>query len=104
MSHAGKFKVAMVGVSTESAKEYLPELFYSRVAKPMREALKEKSFNVTGLEAEILLRYYLCSRSLEWLKILLERYPEHVVEFSSYGVNWGTLRGYNTVFWEVRLY
>lgn len=33
MSHAGKFKVAVVGVSTESAKEFLPEIFYSHTTK-----------------------------------------------------------------------
>lgn len=33
MTHAGKFKVAMVGISTEAAKEFLPELFYSQITK-----------------------------------------------------------------------
>lgn len=33
MTHAGKFKIAVVGVSTEPAKEFLPKLFYSRIAK-----------------------------------------------------------------------
>lgn len=33
MAHVGKFKVAVVGVSTESAKEYLPEIFYSQTTK-----------------------------------------------------------------------
>ena len=33
MSHLGKFKVAVVGVSTDSVKEFLPEIFYSRATK-----------------------------------------------------------------------
>jgi predicted dehydrogenase len=33
MSHTGKFKIAVVGISTESAKEFLPEIFYSHTTK-----------------------------------------------------------------------
>lgn len=80
------------------------ELFYSTVAKPMREALREQAEQVYGITAVALLRRYLCPNSYEWLQVLLDRYPFHVVEFSTYSCNWGTLPGYNTVFWEVRRY
>jgi predicted dehydrogenase len=33
MTHVGKFKIAVIGVSTESAKEFLPEIFYSQTTK-----------------------------------------------------------------------
>lgn len=33
MSHAGKFKLAVVGISSDSAKEFLPEVFYSHATK-----------------------------------------------------------------------
>lgn len=33
MTHTGKFKVAVVGVSTETAKAFLPEIFYSQATK-----------------------------------------------------------------------
>ena len=33
MKQTGKFKVALVGIATESAKKFLPELFYSQVTK-----------------------------------------------------------------------
>lgn len=79
-------------------------LLYSRVAKPMREALSEESKNVKRTIAVVLLRSFLCARSLDWLHVLLKRYPFHAVEFSTFSREWGTLRGYNTVFWEVRLY
>jgi hypothetical protein len=79
-------------------------LYYSTVAKPMRDSLKEGGRDVSGIIAVGLLRHYLCHRSYEWLMELLDRYPNHVVEFSTYGVNWGTVPGFNTVFWEVRNY
>lgn len=79
-------------------------LTYSRVAKPMREALREQATEARGVSATVLLDYYLDSHSRQWLDVLLDRYENHVVEFSTYSVKWGTLLGYNTVFWEVRLY
>jgi len=80
------------------------DLYYSCVARPMREALRLQGRTVRGVFALCLLQRFLCPNSYEWLQVLLDRYPDHVVEFSTYSVNWGTLPGYNTVFWEVRLY
>lgn len=80
------------------------DLYYTTVAKPMREALKSESEQVSGIVATSLLRRYLCPNSYDWLQILLDRYPGHVVELSTYSVEWGTLPGFNTVFWEVRMY
>ena len=79
-------------------------LLFSHVAKPMRDALRESSQSLRGLAAVMLLRGHLCANSLEWLGVLLDRYPDHVIEFSAYSANWGTLPHYNTVFWEVRKY
>lgn len=79
-------------------------LLYSTVAKPMREALAESSQSVSGILAVSLLRSFLCPNSYDWLMILLERYPFHVVEFSTYSTEWGTLPNFNTVYWEVRQY
>ncbi len=80
-------------------------LYYSQVKKPMRDALKEKAAEASGIVADHLLRRYLCPNSREWLYVLLDRYPNHVVEFSAYGEKWGTLAPlFNTCFWEVRHY
>ena len=78
------------------------ELFYTTVAKPMRDALKERSRVVRGVTASLLLKHYLCPNSLEWLEHLLDSYPEHVVEFTTLSTNWGTVPGFNTLFWEIR--
>ena len=80
------------------------DLFYTTVAKPMRDALKEWSKSVSGILAYSLLRQFLCPNSYDWLMHLLAEYPDHVVEFSTFSVQWGTVPGYNTVYWEVRLY
>ena len=80
------------------------ELLYTTVAKPMRDALAERCARVRGIIAVTLLKHFLCPNSYEWLQHLLETYPDHVVEFSTYSTNWGTVPGYNTVYWECRKY
>lgn len=79
-------------------------LYYSTVAKPMRDSLKEGGREAKGLMALGLLRGYLNHNSYNWLEGLLDAYPDHVVEFSCYAKQWGTVPGHNTVFWEVRQY
>lgn len=96
-------KTILQGEVTQSAENSI-ELFYTTVAKPMREALAEKSERAVGITAVNLLKCNLCPNSYEWLQILLERYPNHVVEFSTYSCCWGTLPNFNTVTWEVRAY
>lgn len=80
------------------------DLFYTTVRKPMRDALQEKSFQVSGVIAVSLLHHYLNAQSYDWLLYLLEAYPDHVIEFSCYDICWGTVDGFNTVYWEVRKY
>jgi hypothetical protein len=79
-------------------------LYYSRVPKPMRASLLEGGRDARGIVARELLRYYMDSSSYDGLRVLFDRYPEHVVEFSCYSVNWGTLPNRNTIIWEVRKY
>lgn len=80
------------------------DLTYTTVAKPMRDALAQEQLYAHGLQAAALLQKYMCPNSLDWLNELLVRYPGHVVEFSVFSKNWGTLPNFNTVFWEVRNY
>lgn len=79
-------------------------LRYTRVRKPMREALLSHQDHQWGLVAKLLLEKYLDQKSIEWMWYLLDTYDNHVVEFSTYGRCWGTVPGMNTVFWEVRNY
>ena len=80
------------------------DLLYTRIRKPMREALDAESYSVSGVSAVLLLKSYMDANSYEWLEHLLDVYEEHIVEFSCYEKQWGTVLGYNVVFWEVRKY
>jgi hypothetical protein len=79
-------------------------LHYNTEAKPMREVSAENWKDVTGVWASIQIARFLDDNSVEWLEYLLEEYPDHVVEFSTYSQQWGMVPGFNTVFWEVRKY
>lgn len=80
-------------------------LYYSTVVAPMRDALRTEAKEARMVTALGLLSSALCPNSYDWLMILLDRYPDHVVEFSAYSTKWGTLfPKFNTCFWEVRLY
>lgn len=78
--------------------------YSSAVGVPMREALLGPTRHVEGIEAVIILRTLMCPNSWERLNYLLDAYDNHVIEFSTFSVNWGTLPNYNTVYWEVRNY
>jgi hypothetical protein len=80
------------------------EVFGSTIRKPMRDALKEQPVHLKGLVASLTLKTYMNARSWDWLNELFDNYPEHVIEFSCYSHCWGTVPGFNTVFWEVRQY
>lgn len=85
------------------SERYL-DLTYTTVAKPMRDALAESTQYASGVLAVSLLRSHMNPKSYDWLQELFDRYPDHVVEFTCLDTCWGTLPGYNTIFWEVRSY
>jgi hypothetical protein len=78
-------------------------LTYSLLKLPMREALKQSVQYVNGLKTLILLEKYLEPNSIDNLKEILNKYPDHVIEFSTYSIVLGHLQQ-NTVIWEVRNY
>lgn len=80
------------------------ELKYS--TKPglvMREAMRDAQW-ARGLVADMLLRAHLDASSYDALMELLDTYPNHVVEFSTYSRALGAIPGRNTVVWECRDY
>lgn len=79
-------------------------IYGSRVAKPMRESLKEGGEHYFRLHAVGMLLTYMDQNSREWLEHLLHSYPDHVIEFTCLSQCWGIEPGYNTLFWEVRFY
>lgn len=55
-----------------------------------------------GTAARVMLRRHLNSNSFDDLMVVLEQYPNHVVEISALDRCFGTVPGRNAVCWEVR--
>lgn len=70
----------------------------------MRDALRDHGEHADGPGARLLLKAALDPASYEDLMSLVEDWPGHVVEFSAYGCDIGTIPGRNTIIWEVRAY
>ncbi len=79
------------------------ELFYSTEKKKMNEALKN-GISASGLKARIMLKHYMDPMSYADTMALLEMFPEHVIEFSTYSINLGIIPHRNTIIWEIRKY
>jgi hypothetical protein len=93
-------KTILQGEIRQSTKHL--ELRYTTVKKPMRDAFKVEDKTIFGLQVNYVVSSCLDANSQDWLYVLLDRYPNHIIEFSTYSTQWGTVPGYNTVFWEVR--
>jgi hypothetical protein len=78
-------------------------LTYSTAKVQMRAAMQNPSY-AEGLAAKTILRSYLSPSSYEDLFALLELYPGHTVEFTSFSNFVGELKGRSTCVWETRLY
>lgn len=71
---------------------------------PWRGSFKKYGQQKKGLAAWNILKTFLWPSDLEDLKILLDIYPEHVIEFSACNRAVGVIPHRNTVIWEVRKY
>jgi hypothetical protein len=80
------------------------ELHYTTKKVPMNQALKKEQINTHGLQAILLLKRYTDPASYEDLNLLLDIFPDAVIEFSCYRIPIGHIKGRNTVIWEVRNY
>lgn len=78
-------------------------IFGSRAKMTMREALKDSGKTYRGLEALSTLRVFCDHWSSLHIDHLINCYPGHVIEFSTYSQRCGT-EMLNTVIWEVRNY
>lgn len=76
---------------------------YTFATGPMRLALEAAESNASGLEADMLLRQHTDPACYDWLMELLDTYPDHVVEFTSYSIPVGVLQQ-PWLIWEVRNY
>jgi len=79
-------------------------LLYTLVKKPMNLGLKEQSLHAFGFKAKAILEHFLSPICLDEVYLLLNFFPDCVIEFSSYSCLIGNLPHRNTVIWEVREY
>ncbi len=78
-------------------------LTWSKAKCNQRQAFKEDLRSASPGQGYWLVRHYMDNASWDNLWVLLETWPDHVVEFSCFDKGVGEL-GWNTVFWEVRDY
>lgn len=92
------------GVFEHDGEIHAGELLYSTVQKPMREALRTLSDTIHGLTARHALQSRMTASSWADFEVLLEQYPDHVLEVSVYDRCLGNIPGRNAIVWEVRRY
>ena len=80
------------------------ELEYSTKKEHMRKALSLERKSLKGLEAEYLIRKYFNENSFEDLLMVMDEFPDHVIEFTAYNKCVGVCQARNVVIWECRLY
>lgn len=82
-----------------------PQMIYTKVNKPMRVAMQEESYNVSGhiLCHEIIKAHMTDASYMAFLECL-DNFPAHVFEVSCFGEQVGIRKGHNALIWEVRKY
>lgn len=78
--------------------------FSTREGITHREASNRGFKRTNGLAVKIMLQHYLWPSDYDWLFELLDKYPSHVIEFTTYSIPVGNIRNRCTVIWEVRKY
>lgn len=77
---------------------------YSRVKEKMRIALGRSVRFSEGLQSLMLLRSAMTPSSWADFELVMDRWPEHVIEFSVFSRCLGDVPGRNALVWEVRQY
>jgi hypothetical protein len=77
-------------------------LFYGTRPGVMKQNMPD-FIHAYRLTAKMILQHFMDEPSYNNLMRLLDEYPDHVIEFSTFSVRCGSLN-WNTLFWEVRQY
>lgn len=100
--HMNDDDLLLQGYVMESPQGLL--LDYSKVpGLLMRESMKNPEHAV-GLKSKLIMQHFLDPSSYDDIMSLLEDFPEHVVEFTTYKNDVGDCHRRNTIIWEVRNY
>lgn len=78
--------------------------FSTREGITLREATNRGLKRTCGLTVKYMLQHYLWPSDYDWLFELLDKYPGHVIEFTTFSIPVGVIRNRCTVIWEVRKY
>ncbi len=78
--------------------------FHSRLAGVMPAALRVCGAHAFGLAADLMIREAMAPASYEDWRMLLDQYPNHVLEVSIFDRCLGDIPGRNALVWEVRRY
>lgn len=81
-----------------------PQLYCSRDLSKMRIALVKSGYHLYGLNARRAINEVFNASSLADFRALIEKFPDHVIEFGAYNKNVGMIPGRNVIIWEVRNY
>ena len=68
-----------------------------------REAFSKLSLSWCGLAAKLIFDHVLWPSDRDDLDVLLQDYPNHVIEFTACDRAVGTIPGRNSIIWEVRI-
>lgn len=79
-------------------------LLYSLEKCHSREAFRRSGRWVHGLTAISLVKHFFNENSYDDFLLLVEQYPDSVIEFSALSICYGTVPHRNVVIWEVRNY
>ena len=79
-------------------------LMYSFEKTKMNVAMRNNPLTAKGLKVVTILKEYLSPNSYEDLMLLLDKYPNSVIEFSVYEMDLGCVPHRNTIIWECRNY
>ena len=89
-------------VRTERGLEGFLDLEGKLAMRPAMAAGHMKHYGY--LQTRLLLERFMDANSRDDLDMILDLFPDHAVEFSTFTVNVGVFPRRNTLFWEVRLY
>lgn len=78
--------------------------FHSRELVHMRDALKISPKHSIGLVSRVIIKHAMTPSSWEDWNVLIDQYPNHVLEVSIYNCCLGTIPGRNSIVWEIRRY
>lgn len=83
---------------------YVPPTAPIDTADPWRGSFRNFGRHVAGAGLRLILEQYLWPSDLEELRDLIDRYPEHAIEFTACDRAIGIIPNRNTCIWECRRY